>query len=102
MVKWVNGLQPDERGPTIRALGDACGSTKEVQAFFLDQAKSMGDAFWNERWYRGLTTCRVPEVQTLLSDRIVSMQKGEKSSFLGVLEVYHPGPRSRPRRPTSR
>lgn len=88
VVKWVNGLQPDDRGPTITAFGDACSNTKEVQAFFLAQASSMGDAFWNERWYRGLATCRVPEIQSLLDSRIVTMQKGDKSSFLGVLEVY--------------
>ena len=88
VVAWVNGQQPDERGQTIHTLGEACGSTKEVQAFFLSQATAMGDAFWNERWYRGLATCRVPEVQTLLGGRIATMQKGEKTSFLGVLEVY--------------
>lgn len=88
VVGWVRSLQPDDRGQTIADLSNACGNSKEVQAFFLNAAKTMGDDFWNERWYRGLSSCRAPEIQKLLSDSVVALEKGDAGRFQGVLEVY--------------
>lgn len=88
VVAWVKGLQPDDRGQTVADLSDACGSNKEVQTFFLNAATTMGEDFWNERWYRGLSSCRAPEIQKLLTDKVVALEKGEAGRFQGVLEVF--------------
>ena len=88
VLAWAKNLQPDERGPAISYMGEVCQANKDVQSFFLSAASTMGDAFWNERWFRGLATCRVPEVQKLLGDEIARSEKTNQSRFLGVLEVY--------------
>lgn len=88
VVSWVKGQQPDDRGQTIAHLSEACGTTKEVQTFFLNAATTMGDDFWNERWYRGLSSCRAPEIQKLLTDKLSAMEKGDPGRFQGVLEVF--------------
>lgn len=88
VVSWVKGLQPDDRGQTIADLSAACATTKEVQGFFLNAASTMGEEFWNGRWYRGLSSCRAPEIQKLLSDNVVAMEKGDPGRFQGVLEVF--------------
>ncbi len=88
VVSWFKGLQPDDRGQTIADLSEACGGAKEVQTFFLNAANTMGEDFWNERWYRGLSSCRAPEIQKLLADKVVAFEKGDAGRFQGVLEVY--------------
>lgn len=88
VVAWTRGLQPDDRGSTIAALGAACAKNPPAQTFFLDAAKTMGDAFWNERWYRGLSTCQAPAIQQLLSDQLAKGPSGDASRFHGLLEVY--------------
>jgi len=88
VVAWVKGLQPDDRGQTIADLSEACAGSKAVQTFFLNASTSMGDAFWNDRWYRGLSTCRSPEIQKLLTDKVGAMEKGDPGRFQGVLEVF--------------
>src|SRR5262245_42305854 len=49
---WVSGLQSDEKARTIAAIGAACNNSKPVQSFFAGGPAALGDAFWNDRWYR--------------------------------------------------
>jgi hypothetical protein len=88
VTKWLGTLQPDDRGSEIAHLGGTCQPTREVQRFFLDAAASQGEKFWTERWYRGIVSCRVPEVQALLSDKVAKGPSGDQARFLGILEAY--------------
>jgi hypothetical protein len=85
---WVGGLQSDEKARTIAALGAACNDSKPVQTFFADSQKALGDAFWTDRWYRGLETCRVPAIQNILKAQLDKGVGADRSRFVGVLEVY--------------
>ena len=85
---WMGGLEADERARTVRALGEACGESPEVQQFFVDQAASLGEKFWSDRWYRALTTCRVPAVQAILSVELEKGQGADPLRFFAVLETY--------------
>jgi hypothetical protein len=83
---WITAMEPDDRSRTISQLGHACTSPG-VPQFFFDTQKSLGDKFWSERWYRGLTDCREPAVQDLLRARIAE-PGGDRTLFFGVMEVF--------------
>jgi len=85
---WVNGLQSDEKARTIAAIGAACNDSKAVQSFFANAPAALGDAFWSDRWYRGLEECRVPAIQSILQAQLDKGVGADRSRFVGVLEVY--------------
>jgi hypothetical protein len=85
---WVTGLQSDEKARTISALGAACNDSKAVQTFFAGGPPALGDAFWSDRWYRGLEDCRVPAIQSILKAQLERGVGADRSRFVGVLEVY--------------
>ena len=85
---WLGGLMSDDRGGALGVLGDACQDSPEVQRFLLGSAEAMGDDFWNNRWYRALSSCRNPKVQGLLAAEVEKGPSGNQSRWLGVLEVY--------------
>lgn len=88
VVPWINNLQPDDRAKTIRQLGEACTDSEPVQDFFLSSAESMGDDFWNDRWYRALGVCKVVPIQDLLMSELDKGIGADRSRFFGVLEAY--------------
>jgi hypothetical protein len=88
VVPWVNALQPDDRAKIIRALGVACTDSEPIQDFFLSSAASMGDDFWNDRWYRALGVCQVVPIQDLLASELDKGIGADRSRFFGVLEAY--------------
>lgn len=85
---WVSGLQSDEKARTISAIGAACNDSKAVQSFFASGPQALGDAFWTDRWYRGLEECRVPAIQGILQAQLEKGVGADRSRFAGVLEVY--------------
>jgi len=85
---WMGGLEADERARTVRALGEACNESVEVQTFFVERAEKLGDKFWSDRWYRALTTCRVPAVQEILSAELDKGLVDDPLRFFAVLETY--------------
>jgi hypothetical protein len=85
---WMDGLEADERARAVRALGEACNESPEVQAFFVDRAATLGEKFWSDRWYRALTTCRVPAVQGILSTELDKGVGSDRLRFFAVLETY--------------
>jgi hypothetical protein len=85
---WVTGLQSDEKARTIAAIGAACNDSKAVQTFFVNGPPVLGDAFWSDRWYRGLEECRVPAIQSILQAQLERGVGADRSRFVGVLEVY--------------
>ncbi len=87
-VTWIGNLQSDEHAKAIRALGEACQDSEPVQAFFIDQAATMGDAFWSERWYRPLGSCQVESIQSLLWSELDKGLDIGRSQFFGVLGTY--------------
>jgi len=88
VVTWMGGLQSDERTRAIRDLGEACNENDEVQAFFIDRAAKLGDKFWSDRWYRALTTCRQPSVQSILSAELDKGLGADRLRYFAVLETY--------------
>ncbi len=84
---WIGALQSDERSSAIAALGQACGQDEAVAGWLVQTQKELGDQFWSERWYRSLATCRVEEIQALLSSEIDN-PSDDRARFTGVLEVY--------------
>jgi hypothetical protein len=87
-VKWIQGLQSDGRAGAISALSAACVESESIQSFFVSQAETLGDDFWEQRWYRSLGDCKVEPIQNLLSSRLESGLEIGRSQYLGVLEVY--------------
>ncbi|TVQ87263.1 MAG: hypothetical protein EA397_18265 [Deltaproteobacteria bacterium] len=86
---WIEGLEPDQRSRAIAALGDQCAESEAVQAFFLATYKDRGDAFFTQRWHRGLTECRVAPIQELLGDALTSKEiSRDRPKLFSVLEVY--------------
>jgi len=88
VVGWMDGLQSDERTRAIRALGEACNENAEVQAFFVERAEKLGDKFWSDRWYRALTSCRQPGVQSILSAELDKGLGADRLRYFAVLETY--------------
>ncbi len=86
VLRWVGGLEPDDRGPTLAKLGDACAAP-EVPAFFVAAEKSLGDDFYRGRWWAGLDSCRAEPVQELLATAVASRRK-DRTLFGGLLGVY--------------
>lgn len=88
VAAWMGGLEADERARAVRALGEACNESADVQAFFVDRAATLGDQFWSDRWYRALATCRVPAVQGILSAELDKGLGADRLRFFAVLETY--------------
>jgi hypothetical protein len=63
---WLDTLEPDDRSRLIARLGNHCAEGAAVGDFFAASEARIGDRFWKERWYRGLSSCRVPAVAALL------------------------------------
>ena len=87
VVTWLDGLEADERARAVRALGEACNESAEIQTFFVDRAASLGEKFWSDRWYRALTECRVPAVQGILSTELDKGLGDDRLRFFAVLET---------------
>lgn len=89
VMDWVDGLEPDFRSSTMLWFGDQCAQVPEVGQFFVDSANQKTDVFLKERWYRGMSKCRVEGVQNVLREIVEkdSLKLNRESRF-GLLEVY--------------
>jgi len=85
---WLLNLQSDEQAKAVRALGDVCAESEATQQFFIGQASSMGDEFWNQRWYRALGACSAQPIQDLLWSELDKGIDIGRSRFFGILEAY--------------
>ncbi|MEL6346779.1 MAG: hypothetical protein AAFV53_26945 [Myxococcota bacterium] len=85
---WIEGLRSDERAEAIRAMGEACQESAEVQRYFIERAETMGDTFWSQRWYRALGACHAESIQGLLWSKLDEGMGGDRGQFFGVLEAY--------------
>ena len=88
---WLEKQEPGGRTSAIDYLGAQCGSHEAVADFFVTSHAAKGEAFWTDRWYRGLADCRTPSVQALLSDILADpslTERGNRSRFFGILDVY--------------
>jgi hypothetical protein len=84
---WVGSLRSDERSATIKAIGKACTDSEVVAEFLVATHAELGRAFWDERWYRSLKTCRSEGIQDILRNEIAKTHTN-RSRFFSVLEVY--------------
>lgn len=87
-TEWIGGLQPDDRAKAIRGLGEACTDSEKVQDFFISSASTMGDDFWNDRWYRALGVCNAVPIHDLLWGELDKGIGTDRTRFFGVLEAY--------------
>jgi hypothetical protein len=88
---WLAKQDSGAKSATVSWLGARCEATEQVSTFFLDAHKSLGDAFWKDRWYRGLADCRTPAIQEVLGAQVSSFTGGritDKTQLLSLLEVY--------------
>jgi hypothetical protein len=85
---WINSLQTDDRAKVLRDLGEACDDSLPIQDYFIGNAKSMGDSFWNDRWYRALSACSAVPIQDLLWAELGQGLGEDRARFFGVLEAY--------------
>jgi hypothetical protein len=86
---WIEALISDERAATLAGLGAACSQEPTIVSFFVQSHDLLGDRFWRDRWHRGLSECRTPEIQDLLRKAFQEepVQK-DSSRFGSILEVY--------------
>jgi len=84
---WVASLRSDERSATIKAIGKACSDSEQVAAFLVTTHAELGRAFWDDRWYRSLKTCRSEGIQEILRKEI-DEPSSNRARFFSVLEVY--------------
>ncbi len=87
VMQWVGKLRSDERSSAVKAIGLACPGNDTAARFLTQAHTSLGDKFWDDRWYRSLATCRHPEIQELLRTEI-NEPSSNRGRFFGVLEVY--------------
>jgi hypothetical protein len=85
---WVDKLEPDQRSATIAYLGKKCTSDPAVEGFFIDTHAALGAKFYEQRWVRGLTDCRTPKVQALLTDAVTNAKWHDRSQFFATLQVF--------------
>lgn len=86
---WLAALEPDERSRTIAFLGKTCKDDVALQGFFARAHADLGEQFWEDRWHRGLSDCRVESIQNILVEAIQKTNlKEDQSRFFTVLEVY--------------
>lgn len=89
---WLVDLVVDERSRMVKALGSSCTAHPAVGDFFVAAKDALGEKFWADRWYRGLTECRAPSVQTLLGEALesspISRSSRNRSPFFSLVEVY--------------
>ena len=86
---WVGNLISDERASTLAGLGETCADEPSLAAFFVESETELGERFWRDRWHRGLSACRAPEIQDLLrhSFQDEAVQR-DGSRFGSILEVF--------------
>ncbi|MFH1466603.1 MAG: hypothetical protein ABIO70_19615 [Pseudomonadota bacterium] len=86
---WIEALISDERAATLAGLGEACSQEPAMVGFFVESHHQLGDRFWRDRWHRGLSECRTPEIQDLLRKAFQEDPvKKDSSRFGSILEVY--------------
>ncbi len=89
VTAWIAGLQSDERAHAIEAVGKACDQSEAVQGYIKNRARSMGEDFWTERWYRTIADCHVPLLQDILWRKLANgPDPRNRTLFSGVLEAY--------------
>ena len=89
VTSWFSGLQRNELAPTIKWLGQQCEGNSAVPAFFLNAHDSLGERFWSERWYVGLSDCRDPGVQKVLADAVgQGLNPRDPTRFFALLGLY--------------
>lgn len=87
VLDWVGKLRSDERSSAVKAIGAACPNSEPTASFLAGAHETLGNAFWDDRWYRSLATCRHESIQELLSEE-VNEPSSNRGRFFGVLEVY--------------
>jgi hypothetical protein len=88
VTDWIQSLQSDSRASAIGSLSQSCTTNEAIQNFFVQQSTSLGDEFWEQRWYRSLGDCQVEPIQQILSDRLDEGLSIGRSQYFNVLEVY--------------
>jgi hypothetical protein len=84
---WLDQLQSDERAKAISALGRTCEESTAVRGFFIERSASMGEDFWNQRWYRALDDCHHDDIQSILWGELGNGPGQERSRWFAVLET---------------
>ncbi|NCG21620.1 MAG: hypothetical protein GWP91_21610, partial [Rhodobacterales bacterium] len=87
---WIDSLEPDHRSQSILWIGEQCDDVSAIGDFFVDSAKGdMAEVFLKERWYRGMSHCKLPAVQDLLRAMVETPDKATtKEQLFGYMEVY--------------
>jgi hypothetical protein len=88
---WLEGLQSHDKNGVIGWLGEQCKSDENIANFFVSMHSKKGDAFFKERWHRGLSDCRTDAIRTLLSNEVGERAVGQvadATGFFSVLEAY--------------
>jgi hypothetical protein len=86
---WLGALQSDERARMLKALGESCATEPKVAEHLVAQASSMGETFWDQRWYRAAEACNVPAFHTLLLDKLAKTGgSSDKARWGSILETY--------------
>jgi len=90
---WIRRAPSDERSKAIGFLGTQCAAHAPVATFLVSTHAAIGRDYWAERWHRGLTDCRTPEVRKFLTDSLSGDEVGvgstvDRAQFFSLLEVY--------------
>ncbi len=87
-VAYIGGLEADERARALKVLGEACAGSPAVQSFFAERASTLGEDFWDQRWYRAIGTCKADALSGLLWGRIENGPGSNRTQFSAVLEAW--------------
>jgi hypothetical protein len=90
-IRWVDGLQSDERARAVDALGKACAESEAVQGFFKERKDALGADFWSQRWYRALANCPADDMQAILWDALDENPDADRTRWFAVLETASRG-----------
>lgn len=89
---WLLRQEPDVRSRSIKKVGAACSEHPSVGDLFVAAHETLGDRFWEDRWHRGLATCRTQGVREMLAagleSKVVGRESVNRPQFVALLEVY--------------
>lgn len=87
VAKWIAGLQSDEKPLALRYLGNNC-SAEGVEAFFIEEAKALGEQYWDNRWYKYTSKCQGEGNISLLEAEVRKKEELDRTRYFGVLTAY--------------
>ncbi len=89
VTTWIQAQEAGHRSKAIASLGDNC--SEPIEDYLLTLPDALGDDFWKQRWYRGMSGCTGEDTIIWLGtqlDAAASNAGVDDTRFTGLLGVY--------------